>query len=692
MRHFGILLALLLLQSAELPAQRLKSLEIFGEEYPRAGYFRIAEATIRTQYSGQEDKYKEWSSRLSDLSGIMGKTEFEELARNNPHEQIYRWFKRFKADYPEKFVIVHMNGRGRIPNYRLSKFSPGHWLYFEGSDVKTALPGGNNANYQKEVWIEVEDPSHFRLDNGARFKTPDDITLVRKNSDGTLDWDNAEYVRLMEISGNRIKVRRGMFQSKPIRFEAGKTYAAPHLMGGPWESTANMVWYYNLSTECPRDKNGKNCADILLEELTANFAKGGRWETFDGVQFDVMMSVPTTGYHERRKALGQRADVNMDGVQDNGVVGGVQTYGAGCFDFLTRLRAAVGNDRIIAADGREEGCQTAGNGVLSGVEMEGIPEQVPYGYATWSTTCNMLNLWKPLTASPHFNYGAFRYNHPDKLAQEELFQYYRLAFAQSVFTDSFLLCNSWTTLRGIPDLRELFGLSKDEKPVGWLGKPLEPARHLAASFPDAMEGTGNPVTERACSPAKTRPYIHAAPKDTYATAAVNADGILVITPTKEREVFGFVLRNVPYVSDQVYVEVTMRSADAPSLYPEGYNRALVVSANNQRKRFMEQRSVVSDRWETHRFYFGNTFDYMTRQNIVYNPDGETKFDLRLMIRDADRPVEISKITVHSAPEIVTRKFEYGAVIANLSNEPYHSEEFGIAVPGKDAVFIRTNNK
>ena len=68
-----------------------------------------------------------------------------------------------------------------------------------------------------------------------------------------------------------------MFHSEGRAFEAGKTYAAPHVMGGPWEKTYNMVWYYNLSTVCPRDAQGKSCADVLLEELSANFAEGGRW-------------------------------------------------------------------------------------------------------------------------------------------------------------------------------------------------------------------------------------------------------------------------------------------------------------------------------------------------------------------------------------------------------------------------------
>ena len=105
---------------------------------------------------------------MSDLSGIMGKTEYEELLRGNPYEQIYDWFCKFKRDYPEKFVMVHLNGRGRIPNYRLEKFSPGHWLYFEGSDVLDNLPSEAEPKYEKETWIRVKNPSCFRMDNGKK--------------------------------------------------------------------------------------------------------------------------------------------------------------------------------------------------------------------------------------------------------------------------------------------------------------------------------------------------------------------------------------------------------------------------------------------------------------------------------------------------------------------------------------------
>lgn len=645
---------------------QVDSLSIFREEYPRAGYFRIAEFSIRNDYQNRPRGYKQWAERFSDLSGIMGKTEYEELLRDNPHEMIWSWFKRFKETYPEKCVMVHMNGRGRIPNYMVEKFSPGHWLYFEGSDVLNSIPGEKSRSFYDEVWLEVKDVSHFRMDNGARFKTPDDITLVRRNPDGSFDWEYAEYVRLLEIDGKRIHVQRAMFGSKALDFKGGTYYAAPHIMGGPWEKTANMVWYYNLSDKCPRDKDGQTCADILVKEFSDNFKKGGRWETFDGVEFDVMTSIPTTGYHEKRKALGQRADVDLDGVQDDGIFDGIQHFGIGQFNFITRLREAVGPGKIISADGRENGCQRVGNGSFNGVEMEGVPEQRPYGFVTWSTTWNFLRFWNERTCSPKFNYGAFRYNNPDKLSKEELLNCYRLGFAQSVFLDSFLLLGSWTSPAEIPDMREIFGLSKDEPSTGWLGKPVG-----GVERPVSAERTygGLEVSEGANS-----------------LISSSEEG-LKVTPVKREGDFSFRIDGIPY-DRPATVEITLAETGVSEYYPSGYNRQLTIVPNGIGKRYMKMLAHIADKPFTYRFYFCDAFDPMTDEDLTFDPKGTGTLDLEFVVSDSDLPVVISDVKVSDAPEILLRRFEKGVVIANLSPEPYHNAEFDVTVPAKDAMFIR----
>jgi hypothetical protein len=688
-----LLVVLVLMLTVDGYGQGFKELEIFKEQYPKAGYFRVSEFVIRRDYKDKADKYAEWRDRFSDLSGIMGKTEYEELLRNNPHDQIRNWFTRYKKDFPDKFVVVHMNGRGRIPNYRIEKFSPGHWVYFEGADVETNLPGEQSLDYEKEVWIEVAHPDRFRVDNGSNKTTKDDITLVRRNKDGTFDWSHAEYVKLLEKKGNSIKIQRAMFGSKPLKFSKGNTYAAPHMGDGPWGETANMPWHYNFSAECPKDKKGNTCADILLEELTDNFKKGGRWGSFDGVQFDVMMSEPTTGYHPERRKLGQRADINMDGKQDDGIINGMQTYGLGVFDFLTRLRKAVGPDKIIAADGRNIGSQQTGNKALSGIEIEGFPAQRPYGFAHWSTPVNLLNFWRGVTQAPHFNYAAMRYDNPDKLDKKDLMAHYRLAFAGSVFTDAFILANSWTTLQGIPDLHEVFQLPKNEKATGWLGKPIGAAVHWAGTnqdlYKDLLGGRGTPFKPGLLQPAKDVPFLHVATNETNSSASVEPNGTLKLVPAKEAAQFSAVIKNLPFENKQLYIEFKMRSGKIDPHYPQGYLRSVSLILNGVKlpKQLTNIVKINSD-WFTYRVYFANTYDTMFKKAIEYNHKGEKALDLEFVIHDNYGAVELSDLKINNGPEVIYREFEHGKVFANLSEKDFQWTEPRVVIPAKDALFIK----
>lgn len=687
-----LLLLVLFVLPRQVPGQTqdLNALEIFSENYPRAGYFRVAEFTIRQSYPGQPDKYKEWRDRFSDLSGIMGKTEYEELLRNNPHEQISDWFSRYKKDFPDKFVMVHMNGRGRIPNYRLDKFSPGHWLYFEGSDVQSDLPAAWSTRFQKEVWVKVADPDKFRLDNGRRQRGKDDITLVRKNKDGSFDWEHAEYVRLLEKKGDMIKIRRAMFGSKALKFSKENTYAAPHMMEGPWGETQNMVWYYNLSTHCPKDKNGKTCADILLEELSGNFKKGGRWENFDGVQFDVMMSMPILGAHPGRRKLGISIDTDMDGKPDGGVIDGVHAYGIGVFDFVNRLRKEVGPDKIIAADGRHVWSQKVGNGAFNGAEMEGFPSQEPYGFVHWSTPVNLLNFWQGVTGKPCFNYAAFRYDGPHHLDKKDLLAHYRLAFAGTAFTNTFILANSWATSDGIPAIHEVFGLPKTESPIGWLGKPVGETVHLAGSAQyhgtDLLDGRGTPVRASILEPKSDTPYLSAI-RNT--TAGLKENGIIALVPDNSGDELGFTIKNVPFEKGQIYIEITMRSGDIDERYPEGYLRAGSIILNGVKSpREMVNQIKMNEGWFTYRIYLANSFDTKTKKPIVYNKKGEKTVDVEVVMHDTLGTVEISKVMMNNKPEIVYRDFEHGTIVANLSTQDFVWKERNLTVPAKDALFIR----
>jgi len=345
-------------------------------------------------------------------------------------------------------------------------------------------------------------------------------------------------------------------------------------------------------------------------------------------------------------------------------------FGLGSFDYVNRLRAAVGDKKIIAADGRENGCQKSGNHVLNGVEMEGVPEQRPFGFVTWSTTYNLLNLWKGLGMEPLFNYSAVRYNTPEKLTVEETCQYFRLALAQSVFTDSFVLLGSWPEGDKIPDLRTVLGLKNKEPLTGWLGKPSGEVSYLGK--PEAVYKNDG-LKEKI---------------DCFSSSMEESEGKITLSPLADSTSFGLKIKDVPYDKHQICLEFTAKSLGVSELYPVGYNRAMSIEVEGVPQRYMIMLGTLTDSPFRYRFYFTDCYDYLNDKEYGFDPDGDGKVTLVLRIKDVDRPVELSDIVLQDAPEVIRRDFEKGTVVANLSSEPFSCVELGVTVPSKDAIFIK----
>ena len=100
--------------------------------FPRAFAFRQAEvlANVRT--------YTAWRTGFAALGGIVGKLLPEE--RTDTVTVANRtYFKRFKADFPDKTVLMHYNGRARQPAYRTTGWFAGDWLYRPGTSTSMRL-------------------------------------------------------------------------------------------------------------------------------------------------------------------------------------------------------------------------------------------------------------------------------------------------------------------------------------------------------------------------------------------------------------------------------------------------------------------------------------------------------------------------------------------------------------------------
>ena len=292
-------------EGAESP---LLDLGIFHRGYPRAFFFRKSEALARRGVP-----YPEWEETFLPLNGIIGKVLQEEIGSKNDSNLEY--FTRFKERNPEKVVLLHFNGRGRNPDYAEGFFA-GHWIYKVGTSLTRAA-----AENGDDIVLYVDDPTIFSTEVGRYGDRGDDVGIAHVGEDGKPDWQFAEQVKLVSVDheAGTLTVERGSYGTEPLYWPEG-SYVAPHVTQGPWGSpdSSNLLWSYNISTLSPRDAQGRNCIDALVDDLAGKLGLDGVLSSFDGIEFDVF------GFEAGGSS---EVDVDADGVADAGSIDGINTYG-----------------------------------------------------------------------------------------------------------------------------------------------------------------------------------------------------------------------------------------------------------------------------------------------------------------------------------------------------------------------------
>lgn len=403
-------------------------LTIRGDKYPRVFYFRATESACSPR---AYPTYESWERNFDGLMGIMGKCLEEECLGRMPRAP--QFFTKFKQRHPNQAVLLHFNGNSRDPLFERENYFPGHWVYRKAVTITEDVPATAG-----ESVIYVSDASGFRV-NAGRYQTHSDDISLFGTKDGKHDWYCCEHVQLVsvDIRAKTITVKRGCYGSKPLAFEKGKSRAAAHQVEGPWGANNHFLWYYNYSTHCPRDKNGKTCSDLLVDDLAGWFGKGGVLEAYDGIEFDVHFN-QTHG------------DTTGDGMLDNGVVDGKNNYGIGVVEFGRKLRARMGEDFIIQADGalgkggvRSQRCW----GLFNGIESEGWPNLPDWEIEDWSGGMNRHRFWQQNARTPAFNYINHKWvqgipDRPGFHRQVDVpFSRHRLVFAAGQFFDA-MICYS----------------------------------------------------------------------------------------------------------------------------------------------------------------------------------------------------------------------------------------------------------
>jgi hypothetical protein len=547
-------------------AEPSAGLALLGPDYPRAFFFRASE----TGPSRKNVTYEKWEGEFGRLMGLMGKCLDEELTGRealNPE-----WFSRFKRDNPTQAVLLHFNGNARDPRYGAQKYYSGHWVYREATTIVADVPAEPG-----ESVLSVSSASDFRTESGRYHTSNDDLALFGVASDGKHDWLRCEQVQLVAVNlkAGTIRVRRGCYGTKPLAFKAGQAKAAAHAVEGPWGKASHLLWFYNFATHCPKDAEGKSCADRLVEDLVGWLGSGGKLAAFDGLEFDVMHN-------------DTRGDTDGDGIADDGVAGGINQYGIGMVAFAQRLRDRLGPDRIIQGDGAmgPGGVHSQrAFGILNGIESEGWPNLNDWAFDDWSGGLNRHAFWRANAFPPAFSYINHKWVEPvegkpgEQQEAQVPFARHRLAFAAAQFTDS-MICYAFQPPR---DAKGRIGIWDEfvcgtKGRLGWLGKPTGPVVRLAAAKPDALGARTSDALARRIAGA--------------VTAQASEQGVVVAAADPSAAELVFLIRDVPVTGEELTVFATLQGEPRKG-YPAAMARYAEIEVSGGAALLLERKPQVT---------------------------------------------------------------------------------------------------
>ena len=622
---------------AASPAHEPEMLQVMGEQYPRAFFFRQAEGSA----AQQSMSYERWERIYERLMGIEGKVLEEEV----PGRSIRNidFFTRFKKSHPQQLVLLHFNGNARDPRYESNRFFAGHWVYYNGARILSDVPAEEG-----QTDIRVDKPGLFKVDMGRYRDQSEDIGLCVLDAQGKPDWRQSEQVQLISVDtkNKTIRVRRGCYGTTPRAFQVGTGYAAAHVTEGPWGNKSHLLWYYNYSTLCPRDGKGRVCADVLVEHLAELFGPDGALAAFDGLEFDVLKWSCGGGLKVRG------ADCDADGQADAGIHEGLNLYGAGVIEFCRRLRERLGDERLILADGMGLGNQRA-FGILNGIESEGWPHLSDHVIHDWSGGLNRHFFWDKNARPPVFNYINHKFNmptgQPGVMKQADVpFSTHRLVFAVAAFTNS-AICYSYAPANdadGLLGIWDEFRMGTENK-LGWLGKPLGPPVRMAMRTPDLLGGGGAPIAADILQ--------------RFAGDAVQfelSQGALKVSSAdpKASEI-RFRLNAIRCRGADLLVSVTVRG-DAMRGYPAEAARLMYVGACSSGGQAQDDNRFMT-------WVGGDAFDSSFYFSNIDSPEVDLEFTV-----EGSEPVSISSIRAYAHPDAICREFQNGLVLANPAPRPY----------------------
>lgn len=638
--------------AAPPPQNPLSGLLVLQENHPKVIYFRQAELTFRYP------AYAAWEDDFDDAMGFVaqGFPWQKALSRKRALQRNPEYFTRFKQDNPGQVVLIHRDSQENDPRGLAwlpeEDFFPGHWLYFEGCKILSEVPDEDGLTV-----LRVEDAGRFHLGVGFQKDQEEEIGLFPLDpATGRPDFRRAEYVRLTAVDKDRqtITVIRGQYGTDPLKLAPGQSWAAPIVAGGPWGSR-HLVWAYNFSTRCPRDPQGRTCADVLLQFLTRDFGPGGIFATIDGFAEDFAHNSARLGPEVTR---GRLPDFDGDGQGDEFLSD--TTFATGVIEFYRELRRRVGEHRLITSDAQGVDNQRA-FGLLNGIEMERWPEQRA-DLRKWSCGINTNLFWEANARPPQFNYIKVYGREPAPVK--------RLKMAAAVCTNVGISVTEnaeETRAHGLWDeLR-----NGRENQLGWLGRPAGPLVQLARQQPDLLRAAspqpGLAWTARLQAGPGVR--LQADPHGVRATGSPGQD-IRLLLP------------GIPLSGPDLVLFVSARAQPLPQ-FPAEYARLLVATTGAKGLPLpTNQQHALTE--ENRHYSFVNGKDFTS--SFYFSQLSAGAVDLELAF-EGHQEVQITGLQAFAAPDVMVREFQNGLALANPASSPV-TFDLAQLFPGKSFRRIR----